>query len=492
MGIHYAGRQVPDLFAEWMADRLGQVTALNDWPLKDLISDQAKYLQFLQERWPLFLARAAGNEPPKDINLAIPGSTEIPFDHHDVRIYVDNLFLEGSLVPVEFGRPGDLPDWMRVGVVGAEGDDTFSRLKRLLESVGSEIPNNLARRHRDWMTFAYRWAEVSVLWNAVSSADRETVGPNFQNVQAQLDKNFGEWMAAKFSGLHSQPPVPPVMVHHIPKMMARHITGNRTTKSALVVVDGLALDQWHILRRYFREVGELVVHEDSVFAWVPTTTSVSRQAIFSGKPPVQFANSIDTTSKEPSLWTQFWVDFGVIGKQVIYRKGLGDSSNLPEIETMAEQPQVRVMGLVVDKVDKMIHGAELGMKGLHNQVTVWARDGFLTALCSLLVKRGFVVYITSDHGNVEAFGIGRPSEGAIAEERGERARIYPDQGLRRQIKSKFPSSTEWPSVGLPSNFLPLLASGREAFVSTGKTVVGHGGASLEEVIVPLIRIEGIE
>jgi hypothetical protein len=282
------------------------------------------------------------------------------------------------------------------------------------------------------------------------------------------------------------------MVHHVPKMMARRVTGNRTTKSALVVVDGLALDQWHILRRYIREVGELVVHEDSVFAWVPTTTSVSRQAIFSAKPPVQFAGSIDTTSKEPSMWAQFWADHGVTGRQVTYRKGLGDTSDLTEIEAMADHPQVRVMGLVVDKIDKMMHGAELGMKGLHNQVSVWARDEFLTSLCSLLVKRDFVVYITSDHGNVETFGIGRPSEGAIAEERGERARIYPDQELRRQIKSKFPSSTEWPSVGLPNDFLPLLASGREAFVSTGKTVVGHGGASLEEVIVPLIRIEGIE
>jgi hypothetical protein len=491
MGIHYGGRQMPNIFAEWMADRLGQVASLSDWPLKDLITDRAKFLQFMQERWPLFLARTAGQEAQEYADLSVAGSPDIPFDHHDVRIYIDNLFLEESLVPIEFNLSGELPDWVKVGIVGTEGEDKFARLKRLLENVASDIPDHSAR-HRDWMAFAFRWAEVSVRWNSLTGNERKSIEKIFYEAQVSIDSNFGAWMDQKYSGLHSQPPVPPVMLHHVPRMMARHMNGRRVSKSALIVVDGLALDQWHILRQRVRESRELTIHEDSVFAWVPTITSVSRQAIFSGKPPVQFASHIGTTSKEHSLWSQFWTDHGITGNQVTYRKGLGDPSDLTDVEAIIENPQVCVVGLVVDKIDKMMHGAELGMAGLHNQIGLWSRNGYLTDLCTLLVKNGFVVYITSDHGNVECFGIGRPSEGAIAEERGERARIYPHLELRRQIKNKFPSSTEWPSVGLPNDFLPLLAAGREAFVSTGKTVVGHGGASLEEVIVPLIRIEGIE
>ena len=35
----------------------------------------------------------------------------------------------------------------------------------------------------------------------------------------------------------------------------------------------------------------------------------------------------------------------------------------------------------------------------------------------------------------------------------------------------------------------LIASGRDAFVTPGTAIVGHGGVSIEEVIVPLIKFE---
>ena len=92
--------------------------------------------------------------------------------------------------------------------------------------------------------------------------------------------------------------------------------------------------------------------------------------------------------------------------------------------------------------------------------------------------------ITSDHGNVEATGCGRPDEGAIADRRGERARIYSDTSLRIRVKERFPDAIEWPLVGLPEDFLPLLAPGRLAFVRESERVVSHGGALLEELIVP--------
>jgi len=43
--------------------------------------------------------------------------------------------------------------------------------------------------------------------------------------------------------------------------------------------------------------------------------------------------------------------------------------------------------------------------------------------------------------------------------------------------------------GLPPNFLPLYAGTRGAFVSMGDHVVAHGGASVEEIIVPFVRIK---
>lgn len=43
-------------------------------------------------------------------------------------------------------------------------------------------------------------------------------------------------------------------------------------------------------------------------------------------------------------------------------------------------------------------------------------------------------------------------------------------------------------AGLPADFLPLYSGGRGAFVSVGHQVVAHGGMSVEELIVPFVKI----
>lgn len=136
-----------------------------------------------------------------------------------------------------------------------------------------------------------------------------------------------------------------------------------------------------------------------------------------------------------------------------------------------------------------MHGMELGAAGMHNQIRQWALQPFMTNLIELLLNNRYRIYLTSDHGNVEAVGCGRPAEGAVADLRGERVRIYSDSILRAQIKDRFPDALEWPPVGLPENYLPLLAPGRSAFVRETEHLVGHGGISLEEVVVPLVQIE---
>jgi len=148
-----------------------------------------------------------------------------------------------------------------------------------------------------------------------------------------------------------------------------------------------------------------------------------------------------------------------------------------------------VAGLVVDKVDKIMHGMELGTAGMHNQVRQWAQKPYLSNLLDLLLDRGFRAYLTSDHGNIEAVGCGRPGEGAVADLRGERVRVYPDRVLRRKMKERFPDAREWDTIGLPGDYLALLAPCRRAFVQETQLTVSHGGISVEELIVPLVQIE---
>ena len=495
---HYRGQRLPRILDDRLIHLLRRSGAFECWPLEAIVPDRDAFFSFLQERWPLFLDRLAGNDGdgPRDASDSfspdLEGPADLPFEHGDVRVYIDNLFVEGMLSPVSHEAGDALHGvWAAVGIHVDREADKSRRLKELMKAVGASIPGPAAR-HREWTAFAYRWAELGVLRLETAAQTRSETGARVADLQMEVDRFFLAWTERRYAGLHNQPPDSPVMVHHVPRYLARRIEHGSEEKVALIVADGLALDQWIALRDILANQRPcLRFREGAVFAWVPTITSVSRQAIFAGKPPFYFPSSIHTTDRESSLWSQFWEDQGVAAQAVGYAKGLGDGP-LDGVGEILSRADIRALGLVVDKVDKIMHGMELGTAGMHNQVRQWAGEGFLAGLLDLLLDDGFAVFLTSDHGNIEAEGRGRPSEGVVADVRGERARIYPDAVLRSRVHEQFPDAVAWPAIGLPDECLALLAPARTAFVREGERVVGHGGVSLEEVVVPWIRIERAE
>ncbi len=114
--------------------------------------------------------------------------------------------------------------------------------------------------------------------------------------------------------LAAQPAVPPAAGHGPPDFP---LPGGRADteeagKIALLVLDGLAFDQWLLLRKNLEACDKAWrFQESTAFAWVPTLTSVTRQSIFAGEPPLYFPDSLETTSKEKIHWLRFWEDQGV-------------------------------------------------------------------------------------------------------------------------------------------------------------------------------------
>lgn len=492
---HYREQRIPALFDERFVQVLRQQGGFEEWPLETIIPDREAFFSFLQERWPIFLNRSATQdatgvrEDRKPYGFEYPGPSDLPFDHDDIRIYIDNLFVEGLLEAV-FHEKAELlsQTWLAIGIRADEQADRTRRVEGLVGTLASDIPNE-DTRHYGWFHFAKTWAELLAL-----VLDTHTVLPGsarqkLDALQVQIDAAIVPWLTKRYAGLVNLPPAPPVMLHHIPRFLSRHIHNGNQHKVAFILMDGLALDQWIVIRQEIsKQRANFRFRENAVFAWIPTITSVSRQAAFAGKPPIFFPNSIQTTDKEPALWAQFWVEQGLALHEVSYAKGLGNGA-LDSVEEIVVRPKTRVVGLVIDKVDKIMHGMELGAAGMHNQVRQWAAGPFLAQLFDLLLENGFHVYLSSDHGNIEASGCGRPAEGAVADLRGERARVYPDSLLRGQVKERFPDALEWPPIGLPEDYFPLLAPPRAAFVRENESLVGHGGASLEELIVPFVQIE---
>lgn len=474
---HYRPRQVPRLLDDHVVRVLRQKEIFREWPLEAIVPDRAAFFRFLQDEWPGFLRQLEGK-----------GRSLVPFGHDLVQVFIDNLFVEGLLQPIEWG--GVLPvnaTWARAGIKTDSYSEESRRWEGLCLKVEETLPVDSAP-YRDWLDFAPSWAQLGFLYYG-KPAPPAGWCDRWNALRRKLDARFSRWLSSRYPGLHNQPALSPVMVHHVPRLLARMVESGQE-KVALIVVDGMAWSQWIVLRSVLqtRRPGWRI-QEDSVFAWVPTVTSVSRQALFAGSPPLYFPGSILNTDRESAHWTRFWAGHGVSAAAVLYRRQLAELEDLHELEEALSHPQVRVAGLVVDKLDQVMHGMKLGGAGMQSQAQLWAQQGYLLALIDLLLGKGFTVAITSDHGNLEARGCGRPAEGVLAQQRGQRVRIYGDKALRAQAKARCASAIEWPGVGLPAHIFALLAGGETAFVDGEETIVTHGGAAFEEVVVPFIQVE---
>jgi len=189
-------------------------------------------------------------------------------------------------------------------------------------------------------------------------------------------------------------------VEDIPHYMAVQRQRDPRLRQALVVIDGLALDQWRVARDVWAaEPAPWSLEEGLVWAWAPTLTAISRQALFAGTPPQLFPTSWNSTNQDASRWQQFWTTQGLQSSQVTYLRNLGtrrvdaaegfspgEEAVEPEVIDVLADRRVQVMGLVVNTVDNIAHGMQLGPAGMHQQVRLWlTRTRYLTNLVARLL-----------------------------------------------------------------------------------------------------------
>ena len=144
---------------------------------------------------------------------------------------------------------------------------------------------------------------------------------------------------------------------------------------------------------------------------------------------------------------------------------------------------------MIDKIDEMAHGAVLGNAGLHQIVQLWLKQEYLKkVLHDLVDELGFAVFLTSDHGNLECKGTGVLNQGVLADMKGERVRVYQNDVLRAQGIRQYAGARAWDGGGLPEDFKAMVLDGHASFTAKDQTIMAHGGISIEEVIVPFVRI----
>jgi hypothetical protein len=492
--IHTAKRILPQILVQHLVEELQKEPAWQDWPLFELFSSSGSFHAFLQERWAYFLhSQLTGvGEAVQGSQLSFTGPADLPFDDDQVKIQVRHLFLEGYLPPanIPFDTTHLKKEWYAIGIEGQATANLQETLQGRFTELQQALPAAEAD-YTDWCAFAQKWADW---WSAYLDPINEGIEiPGLAELHAQLEEDFQSWMTANYGSLYQLSPTGrPAMVHHIPRHMARI----KAQKMALLVVDGLALDQWALLRESLQQSDIAMVESSkTTFAWVPTLTNVSRQAIFSGKEPFRFKESLNSPNEARS-WKIYWESQGYNPDQISFlpeKKQEPHQDYLGRLKECAEDPRHKVLGIVVGNVDENIHGAS-DNKELRDTIKAWADRGRFREIIECLLINNFEVFVTSDHGSLDGQGIGKPKMGTLPETKGQRVYIFENTILRDKARSQLPDTFPWEptSFGLPEDYFPLFPKGRGAFIKEGRTDISHGGITIEEVIVPFVKITRIK
>lgn len=436
----------------------------------DAVGDRGRFLSWLSALW----SAASSDHAAVDARalLLAEGPAQLLDD------YLDDGLLEP--VPPELAVPG-LP----FGVGGSSAVSRAERVSRELASISSRLEEGDVD-HRAWREIAERWADVL----AMHYQDADALSADMQTLRTALNAAFRAWLDGHFSKLSSLPWLPsPAMVHQTADAMQARLGG---APQAVVVVDGLSLAAWRTLLAVIRRDAWRLT-EATTFAWIPTITSISRQAIFAGRPPIAFARSFGTTAREPELWRAWWADSQKLAPhdvgyiRVHLRNDAAEGVHLPP-PAEAEVGR-RVLGLVVEDVDHELHGERLGEGAFHAALRQWGNAGHLARLIDRLLDEAYEVVVTSDHGFAEVVTIGVSQAGVLADRHG-RFEVFDDELLLTQslAKGKPGGRTRWNGHGLPGQYKVVLAPQDAALKPAGDRILTHGGVTIEEVIVPWVRI----
>lgn len=246
-------------------------------------------------------------------------------------------------------------------------------------------------------------------------------------------------------------------------------------KMALLVIDGMSVLDWKVIES---QLNRFCYDVNYSFALIPTTTSISRQSLLSGKLPVELDNPFDL-SQEESLFYSKVSEMGVARRNILYHKGYDFSLSGSN----------KVAGLIFNDIDDIVHSQNLGDEAMYYDVLKYCQSGKLEAVIVNLLDKGYRVFLTSDHGNAKSTGIGNaPNRGIELESKCQKALVYKEYSDVEDVLEKY-DLFEYPKYYLPKNLHYLLCKQKRAFGIKNKQVYTHGGITLEEVIVPFVEIK---
>ncbi|MDR1688037.1 MAG: PglZ domain-containing protein [Clostridiales bacterium] len=260
---------------------------------------------------------------------------------------------------------------------------------------------------------------------------------------------------------------PPIITKAIPVIMA-----DKNAKSALIVMDGMSLFDFKAISYY---LDEFQYDFGCSYAIIPTTTPISRQSLLSGKFPRELSKPFSLANEEREFKACI-ESYGISGSQIEYLRGYDAPTG----------PLTRFAAIIINEADDIVHGQRQGRAGMLADMNLLGKSGKLQSLINRLITAGFATYITSDHGNTLCAGVGSFRSGVEMQTSSKRMAVLKDFAEVNTLLAE--NTSEYQGFYLNKDYRYFVCNSGKSFDNKGEKVMAHGGMSLDEVIVPFIRI----
>ena len=310
--------------------------------------------------------------------------------------------------------------------------------------------------------------EMGMLWGKLMYALYKIRQENPKEIQIAMDQYVLDYILSdKLKNIWYLGPGEVKSVDRI----IRWLQYQNMEKFAIVCFDAMGVAEWEVLKNHLVP-HDFHFHEKFIYALIPTTTAISRAALFSGENEMVYHAKSVNESKE------FRKKFPGYEHRHFREKDLISPDKLLGITAVT---------MIFSFFDELAHAACFppGSDTKHiyfDTVKNWMDRLAVEDIFHLLLQQGFRVFACSDHGSVVADGNGKNIE-----------RWMQDRFARRGCMAEESILLEfydYPQYQIPfvKGKTVLLPEKRTMFHHAGKIAIAHGGVTVDELIVPFAEI----
>jgi len=322
-----------------------------------------------------------------------------------------------------------------------------------------------------------------------------------------ISKNYAKWVGPKATNA-------PIMSHTLlqNKVLPQLEKG---TPLFFILIDNLRLDQWKTIQPIFAESFR-IVEEDTFYSILPTATQYSRNAIFSGLLPLdierqfpqQWKNDDEEGGKNLFEEGFFRASLKRLKKdnlKVSYTKIVNHHDGLVLVNNIHNMLTNDLNIIVYNFVDMLSHARtemevlkELaGDEASYRSVTKsWFEHSALHQALKKIADKKIKLVVSTDHGTVR---VKKPSKVIGDKQTTTNLRYKHGRNLNYEPKDvlafKDPREAGLPVPNVNSSFIFAKEDGflcypnnYNHYVNYYKNTFQHGGVSLEEMIIPVVKM----